>query len=373
MANKMMWFIITMVCAFIPGLIVHRTKLPLGGTIGAMIGVAILNLLTGNATYLDPLRNIIMIMAGAMIGSCIGREELKQVKKLFLAIVMVIVVMVAFNLVLGGTIYAFSNLDAATSLFAVQPGGGTELAIVSEEMGANPTYVGILQIVRGMLFVLIAPLVFSVLIKSLEKKGTKIKTRARYDSYVRGGATELKAEVPDNIPVSFHYHKSDVLRLGGLFTAAAIGGLLFSKLGVAAGILIGGVLFAAVYSVIFGKAVYPKKVIPVQQVLAGAYLGLSVNKEAVASMGELIVPIVIMTIGMIIFALISGFIMFKITKMDLITSLLAASPCGVAELALVSEELGADTSIVGIVQTMRFVIVVSTFPLMLSAIIQWIG
>lgn len=375
--TEIIWFAITLGVGFAFGLLLLRTRIPMGGIIGAMAGVSILNLITGNATFPNFARVILMIMAGAMIGSKIGREELRSARKLLLAVAMVITVMVVFNLVLGGAIYVFSDLDVATSLFAVMPGGGTEMAIVAEEMGANPAFVGILQIVRGILFLLIAPSIFSFIILRLEKNGTtKYKTRSRAVNPTRtensveatGSALNRKREEK----ALFQYGKKDFMRLAGLFASAAAGGLLFSALEISAGLLIGGVLFGIFYSLIFGKAVYPEKLLPIQQIMAGAYLGLSVNQETLASMNELIVPIVIMMLGIILFSLLSGYIMCKLSKMDLATSFLAASPCGVAELALVSEELGAETATVAIIQTMRFVIVVSTFPLMLGLVVNLI-
>ncbi len=369
MVETLFWFAMTLIAGFIPGILLMRTKIPMGGTIGAMIGSTVLNLLTEKAVFLPPVKVLIMILAGAMIGSKIGRQELRAARRLLPACVMVVVVMIAFNLGLGSLIFAFSNLDVATSLFAVMPGGGTEMAIVSEEMGANPAYVGILQIVRGILFLLIVPSVFSAIVTRLEKKGTvKYKTRARAVGQVEQQAAS--SGVDQTAP---GYTGREKLMLAGLFASAGLGGMLFDFLHISAGTLIGGVLFGVIYSVLFGKARYPVKLLPLQQVLAGAYLGLSVTRQTIASIQDLLVPIGIMLVGIVLFSLLSGYIMCRITHMDLVTSFLAASPCGVAELALVSEELGADTSIVAIVQTIRFVAVVSTFPVMLSAVIRLFG
>ena len=374
--EELLWFAVTLTAGAIPGVLLMRTKVPMGGIIGSMIGVSILNLITGKAVFLGPVRTVIMILAGAMIGSKIGREEFRSAGKMLTAVGMVWVTMICFNLVIGGVIYKTSNLDIATSLFSVMPGGGTEMAIISEELGGSPVYVGLMQVFRGVLFLLIVPPLFAAIVRTIEKKGnTGIKTRARDISNINrnqslqeGMQSGTESRAPDR-----RYTREELVRLAGLIAFSAMGGLLFNHFRITGGLLIGGVVFGIVYSVIFGKSRYPERLPPVQMVLAGSYLGLSVTMDAVRALKGLLVPVIVMTVGVVIFSLLSGIIMWKITKMDLITCFLAASPCGVAELALISEELGADTSIVAIVQAMRFVFVVSLFPIMITWVCHLAG
>lgn len=368
----MVWFLLTLAAGFLPGMILERTKIPMGGTMGALVGAAALNLATDRAVFPDALRFLIMLLSGAMIGSTVGREELRSMGRLSGAIAIVAGVMVTFNLGLGSLLYAVGGLDVATALFAATPGGATDMAIIAGDLGANTAYVAFLQMARGVLFLLIAPSLFSGVIKRLERRGSSMKIRAR-EKAVPVDCAQAAAQNAPAAAVPFRYRRQDVLLLAGLFASAALGGLLFHYLEISAGMLIGAILAAILYSVLCGKAVYPQRLLPLQKILAGVYIGVSVSRETLRSMGDLLLPTLLMLIGIVIFSLLSGYIVCKAVKIDVTTSLLAASPCGVTELALLSEELGADTATVSIVQVARFVIVVVTFPLMLSAIVHIVG
>ena len=227
-----------------------------------------------------------------------------------------------------------------------------------------------MQMARGVLFLLIAPSLFTGVIKHIRGK----KENGLLISKLKEGLPDDAAG--QKIPQAaspFQYQPKDLVQLASLFLSAAVGGVLFYFLEVPGGMLIGAILFGIAYSVIFGKAVYPVKLLPIQRVLAGAYIGISVNRDTVRSLDTLLLPVVIMLAGVIFFSLLSGLLVSKLAGMDVTTSLLAASPCGVTELALLSEELGADTAVVSMIQVARFVIVVVTFPIILSGFLTTIG
>ena len=104
----------------------------------------------------------------------------------------------------------------------------------------------------------------------------------------------------------FRYGTKDLILLAGLFASAGIGGFVFTALEIPAGMLVGSALAGMAYSILCGKAVYPVKFLPVQQILSGACLGMSVTKETVSGFSELLLPVVIMLLRIVLFSLLSG-------------------------------------------------------------------
>lgn len=90
-------------------------------------------------------------------------------------------------------------------------------------------------------------------------------------------------------------------------------------------------------------------------------------------MDDLIIPILIMVVGILMFVFATSFIMHKITGLDYPTCMFASTPGGLQEMSLLSEELGADTVKVAVMQTMRLIFVVSFFPTLNSIICSFLS
>ena len=69
----------------------------------------------------------------------------------------------------------------------------------------------------------------------------------------------------------------------------------------------------------------------------------------------------------IIFSLVSGVILWKFSQTDMLTSFFATAPGGVATMPGIAEEVGANTAVVSIIQTMRIFLVVLTIPIIASS------
>ena len=350
-------FFLTLACAFVGGTIGYKLRLPAGTLIGALLGVTVLNLLYGDSHFYIEIRVVLQLISGAMIGSRISRKDIQELKKLILPTVLLLLGMVVLNLTFGGLIYRFSNLDVATALFATAPGGVSDMALISEELGANTAYVGVLQLFRILtVFLFMPPLFRRILKKQAEKEGiempvTTAKKKEKNDSKK---GTE-KAPFP--------WKKFAIL-----LVVAAIGGMICKMLGLAAGALTGSMIFSAAVSIWQGPLKFPQKVKFFLQVCSGAFIGIRVDRACVSTLPELVVPLLIMFVGIFVFVFSIAFLMRKLGKLDLAVCLMASTPGGVQEMALLSEDLGADTPKIAIMQTCRLMCVVMFFPTMLAMI-----
>ena len=360
------WFILTIAVSTVLGLVLHRLKIPMGAMVGAMIAAAILNIFTSHGVFYEGVRKVLQISTGAMIGSKIGKNEAKSIKNILFATSILMVGMVLLNIIFGTAVYRFSKLDIATSLFAVTPGGASDMAVISADLGADTAYVGIMQMLRIIFIITILPLIFKYIVKKMNYRApATIRTEdisAEDNEDSAGGFQKLPHE-------AFRYNGRELLLLTGLFISSAAGGIILIILDVPAGAVIGAMIFAIIYSIICGKAVFPNVIRPYQQILAGAYIGVSIDRSTIASLDTLLIPALIMFVGILFFVFGLSYIIHKVAKLDFVTSLLACTPGGITEMSLLSEDFGADTAKIAIMQTTRLVLVILLFPGMLQIIL----
>ncbi len=147
------------------------------------------------------------------------------------------------------------------------------------------------------------------------------------------------------------------------------GGLLLYTLGVSAGAMIGSMLACCMYNILGKKPVMLKKKLRVGvQIVCGAYIGTQIEIDNVMNLQQLLIPMGIMLVGMVLFVFVAGYVMHRVSKLDMATCMMACTPGGLQEMAMLSEELGADTPKIVIMQTARLMCVVMLFPVMIPLI-----
>jgi len=158
-----------------------------------------------------------------------------------------------------------------------------------------------------------------------------------------------------------------IAKIAGTVLAATAGGLLCYKLRLPAGALIGSMLAVALYNVISDEAVIPYGVRVGVQILAGAFIGMRINRQNLLSLKTMILPVAIMVVSMLAINLIVGFVLYKLTRLDLATCLFGAAPAGIVEMTLAGEAVGADPAKVALMQLGRLFSVISFMPFILKA------
>ena len=345
------WFAVTLLVAAAGGLIAVKLKVPAGAMVGSMAFVVIFNVLTDKGFFYADLRTVLQLISGAFIGAKVGKEDIFELRKAIWPTVVLLISMVLLNLFFGAIIAGASALDVPTALFATTPGGASDMALISEELGANPGYVAIMQVFRLLIIFVFCPPIFK---KIMNKKYSAFTDKV----------SEVKKERNSNKKSLF-----DLKQFAILLAVSAVCGLIFKVIGVTAGAMIGAMLGGAVLTIFTKKVTFPAPVRTGLQILSGAFIGIRMNKESLLHMDDLIVPILIMTVGILLFVFVTSFIMHKITGLDYPTCMFASTPGGLQEMSLLSEELGADTVKVAVMQTVRLIFVVSFFPTLNSIII----
>lgn len=349
LAEDAAFFAVTLLVGWLGAWMGKKCKLPAGSLIGSMIGVAVFSLATGKAIFFSKMRVVLQIFSGALIGSRIGKEDLQGLKKLVVPALLLILSMLVLNCVFGVVIYRLSDLDMATALFATTPGGANDMSIIAADFDANTGFVAVLQVVRLLLIYTFMPPMIRLFTK-------------------RSKAEAVPAECePSSAAAQIENRPSNII---GMFCAAAAGGVIVYLTGINAGALIGGMIGSAVFCVAHQKQTYPLRLKNVLQIGSGAYIGVKFTWQLVRDLNQLLVPFCIMAVGIFVFTIITAFLIHKLAHIDLPTALISSSPGGISEMVLLTDELGADTTTVGILHTIRLVVVIVLFPYMIEVLLH---
>lgn len=351
--NTIIWFGMTVVVALIFGIFVMRFDIPAGGMIGGMIGVAVFNLIFQKAYIYPCVRIAVQICLGAMSGSRVGRKEFKEMRRLLGPIIYMFLILITLNVVFGCIIVTITGMDISTALLSITAGGATDMIFVAEDVGADTGMVGLMQSLRMLYCNGILPIMFVELIRRSQGKRANESINRKH---VESGDENIltKAVSVKNLVVMFLF--------------AAFGGLLFRSMGIPGGTLVGAMIFTVIYSCVFGKTVYPKNLKKYQQIITGAYIGVSITRQTISMIPSMAIAMLIIIVDIMIYVFLMAFIFRKTSNMDYGTCLLCSTPGGVGEVSILSEDLGTDTAVVATVNTIRMILIVSTFPAIIELI-----
>lgn len=338
----------TLLFAGVIGYLLTRLKVPGGMMVGAVIGSCAYNLLTGSA-QLDPgFKTVAQIIAGAFIGSGVRREELKHMKSMLKAAGIVIGSLFLINAVTGLIIYAISPLDLLTSFMATTPGGVSDIPIIAADLGADAPKVLVLQLVRMIVGIGVFPSLIGRLTKPETHEATaKASLKAR-----------SKADLPNTLLT--------------LLAAA-----LFGLAGRASPVPGGTMAFATLGSILF-KLLYPKACLPTAvrktaQCMSGAYVGAGIGIAQLIELKYLALPAVVLVVAYALGAVMISSLLVRSGAFTRREALLAATPAGASDMALISADLGIHNIKLILLQVMRLIIVITIFPTFLSVLAHWLS
>lgn len=345
--------LLTMLVALIVGYVFLKLKVPGGMMVGSIVGVSILNITTGSAYMLPAAKTAAQIIAGAFIAVGLEKSDLKRLKFIIKPALILLIGMMIVNIASGFLIYTFSSLDLTTSLMCAVPGGMSNIPIISEEMGADSSKVAVMQFTRLLFGIGIFPFMIT--------KVSKLK--------IFKEELEVKDEVYKRIKTS----NDSNLNLMITISIASICGLLGKWTNIPAAILVFAMTGTIILKLITNRVSMPRWMRRLAQMLSGAYIGSSIEMTEIVEMKDLVVPAIIMISGYLIACFIIGSLIHKNTKMAIDESMLAATPAGASDMALISADIGIDSADVVVLQVIRMLVVVSIFPQVIRLIVYMVG
>ena len=148
-----------------------------------------------------------------------------------------------------------------------------------------------------------------------------------------------------------------------LTLAAALGmGVLVFKLNVPGGMLVGAILGAAALNIATGQAyIFPQARV-LTQALTGAYIGCMMTREDVRHLPRLIQPYFFVLVSLLVLNLAMAAVFYRATDLDLLTCLFCAAPGGMSDTPLIAMDMGADGSVVAVMQFVRMIFGMGCLP-----------
>lgn len=163
---------------------------------------------------------------------------------------------------------------------------------------------------------------------------------------------------------------------GWFIIVSSIGGLILSLTGLSIGWMIGTLIMAVVLSfrqphslkLPHNQKGLPRYWLYAGQCILGIELGQKMNLSVISIFQENWVSILVMLLLSVAFSLLSGFVLWKFSQTDMLTSFFGTAPGGLSAIPSIAEEVGANTAVVSIIQTMRVFLVVFTVPIIVSSL-----
>lgn len=144
--------------------------------------------------------------------------------------------------------------------------------------------------------------------------------------------------------------------------AALLGGLLFQKIRVPAGLLLGAVVAVAALNIASGKAnVWPQARV-LSQIISGAYLGGMITKDELRLLPRITGPFVVIFFGFLALNIGAALLISNLTQLSLISCLFSAMPGGISDAPLIAMDMGADVAAVTILQFIRVIFGLGCLP-----------
>lgn len=361
-------FLLTLIIGFMGGILAVKLKIPGGSLIGALLFSIIFNILTNNGYFYKTCADILKFITGIYLGTRINRSVLLRLKSVWKASLVMLAGLLIMNMIVGSLLSKMCCLDIGTAIMASAPGGMTELSLYAVDIGADVSTVATLQVIRVLTNIGLIPVIIRFLVKrACMKKGAETKPSgpAAYNKAKKSQQDVNQSEISRQPPL--------VLRVLAISAGAAAGMWLLDKAGVPSSIMIGAMIGTLIVNITFGEVLFPEKTGLILQMFTGTYIGTTINRQQLLSLGGMLPGVVLMIVAFLICTILLGVLLYKYMDIDLGTALFACAPGGISDMALIAIDMGADIAVVVSLHTIRLITLVIVIPYMISFLQYFFG
>ncbi len=139
-------------------------------------------------------------------------------------------------------------------------------------------------------------------------------------------------------------------------------GYTFQRLKVTGGMMIGALVGSAVFNIVTSNGYLPYELKFISQVIAGAFIGCTINKEDLKNIKQMIGPIALAISMFLLLNITLGFIIYNVSDLDMPTAFMSAVPGGISDIPIIAMDFGADPAKVAAMQFARMVTGIAVFP-----------
>jgi membrane AbrB-like protein len=275
-------------------------------------------------------------VVGCLIARSVNPTLLVSLAHGWVTIITVVLTTVIASAFVGWLLAKFGHLGASTAAWGSAPGAAAAMTAMSEEFGADPRLVAIMQYVRVLVVVLTASLVSRVVLGMGNLPATPTSTAPPW---------------PPLLPLL----ETCAIAFGGVWVGRM---LRFPAGALLVPLIIGAVLHATGIVDI----TLPIWLLGLAYAIVGWYIGLIFTRETVRAALRALPQLVGATIGLIALCALSAWMLAGLLHVDPLTAYLATTPGGLDSVAIIALGSGSNISLVLAVQTVRVFVVVLTGP-----------
>lgn len=349
-----MWMILTLCLAAAGGLLLQKLNVPGGMLVGAILGAAGLNLVTGEAFIYIETRVVAQALTGAYVGCLVTRQDVVRLPRLIGPYLTLMGCLLALNLAMGTFIYAVTDFDLLTCLLCAAPGGMTDIPLIAMDMGADASVVAVMQFVRMMFGLSCLPTLIVLADRVMEpgREGGLPGGTGRRNRKKGGPQPTLRGFLP-------------------AFCAALAAAVAGKLTGIPAGAMSAALIVTAAMKLTGHCPGMPMWLRRVAQVVSGCCIGAGITRGQVAQLVQLALPAVVLCIGYVACCVLAGWLLRRLFAIDLREAMFCLSPAGATETALIAADLGVESANLAVLQVCRFIGVVLFYP-QIFRLLLWI-
>jgi membrane AbrB-like protein len=340
--------LLTLLVGCCGGFLALRAKIPAGGIVGAMFAVALFNILTGLALFPWQSKIMTQAIAGAFLAVPLTLDKIKAMRSVLRPAVIVVSGMLFLSIGMGWLCFSVSPMDALTAFFASAPGGMSDIVLISADAGADPLQVSLIHGIKTFFVLGFLPILSRYTADRFERKYPAL--------------CALRRDVNDVQKTVQQKSKESGLNLFISILTAVCGGWLGYFSGIPAGALIFGMVFICILNFTTNRAYVPLKIRRFAQMCAGSMIGSNITMDNVKGIPVVLLPLIIILAGNVVINLGFGMVVFFLSKLDIHSALFSTIPAGVADMALMADEMEGDGPKVALIQTFRLASTVAIFP-----------
>jgi hypothetical protein len=266
--------------------------------------------------------------------------------------VMLVVLSMQFLTILNALYFQrFCKLNPATSILGTLPGGAGEMAAMSESFGADPRLVSVMQYTRLLIIILFLSVGTSLIVHS---------------TATAHGATAQSSAVLSLVP------PATVQSTLMAALASAIGGLVAMRFRIPAGTLLLPLALSVAATMHGLPVAYPVPVLAAVYACLGMQIGSQFEREVLQRIKGLMLPLVGTSCFLAAGSIAIGIAFSRITGLDGASAYLAATPGGLDSVAVVANEIKANSALVLSVHFSRLMLVLLSGPQLVPVFTKWL-
>lgn len=348
----MIWICVTFLSGLAGAFLAKRFKIPAGFMIGAMVGTAVFNVLSGHGVMPSEIKVAVQIVSGIFIGMKIKRTDIPVLKSILLPAIVSALLMTLLCIGMGALVSFISHIDMVSAMLGCAPGGIVDMSLIAMDIGADTSIISVLHMIRLITVLGIFPTLFQILVK---------KVRQFEKKNIFCDKTE-QLEMTDKTAIN----RAKPLQILMTAVVGSIMGIIGKIIGIPAGPLLFSMVGTTAFNMLTSLAQMPLPVKQGAQVLAGTLIGINVTMEVLIQLKNLLLPAIIMLILYFLINLLLSFLLHVLWHFDIMTAFFSCTPGGASDICLMVEDFGGDTARISIMQTTRVMIVVGLYPVLMQ-------